>query len=53
MDYIKREDAINALHEYFAEFCKGKPIEYCYGFFDALAVIRSLTGQPARGASAE
>lgn len=46
-------EAIAALEEFYNKQCRGKPMEYVYGFFDAMAVIRSFTGQPPQGASAE
>lgn len=46
-------EAITALEQFYNKQCRGKSIEYVYGFMDAMAVIRSFTGQPGQGVSAE
>lgn len=33
---------ISALQEFYNEYGNGKPLDYIYGFFDALGVIRDL-----------
>jgi len=33
---------IKEMHEYFSKHGKTKPIEYAYGFFDAVAVLRMI-----------
>ncbi len=40
-------DTITALEKYFAEHGKAKSMEYAYGFFDALAVLRDLANNRA------
>ena len=35
-------DAIKALMDYYDEFCQDKPMEYTYGFMDALSVLREM-----------
>ena len=35
------EDIIKALEDFFAEYGRGRGMEYTYGFMDALAVIRA------------
>ena len=34
------EDIIKALEDFFAEYGRGRGMEYTYGFMDALAVVR-------------
>ena len=34
------EDLIKALEDFFAEYGRGRGMEYTYGFMDALAVVR-------------
>lgn len=36
------EIAVKALEEYYEEYGRGKPMEYTYGYMDALAVLRGL-----------
>lgn len=35
-------EAITALEQFYNKRCKGKSIEYVYGFMDALAVLREM-----------
>jgi len=37
---INLEDAINALFDYYREFSLDKPLDYTFGFFDAIGVLR-------------
>ena len=36
------DEIISALQEFYNEYGNGKPLDYIYGFFDALGVIRDL-----------
>jgi len=36
------EKIFREMHEYFANHGKAKPIEYAYGFFDCVAVLRMI-----------
>lgn len=36
------DEIISALQEFYKEYGNGKPLDYIYGFFDALGVIRDL-----------
>ena len=37
------EDIIKALEDFFAEYGRGRGMEYTFGFMDALAVVRELS----------
>ena len=39
---VSIERVINDLLKYYSENCKGKTMEYSYGFFDALGVLRDI-----------
>lgn len=39
---VSIEKVINQLMDYYAEYCKEKPMEYSYGFFDALGVLYNI-----------
>ena len=36
------EEAINALFEYYREYAKDKPLDYTFGFFDAIGTLRDF-----------
>ena len=38
----KIEILMSELYRFFMENGKDRPIEYCYGFFDAIGVIRDV-----------
>lgn len=48
MDKGKLEYAIKALEEFYAEHGESKTLDYAYGFFDAVAVIRELAEENIR-----
>jgi len=39
---LTTKDAITALLDYYGDHGKGKPMEYVYGFMDALSVLRDM-----------
>ena len=39
---VSIEQVISQLMEYYSEYCTGKPLEYSYGFFDALGVLHDM-----------
>ena len=41
--------ALRKLEEYYCEFGRNKDMQYTYGFFDAVAVIRELSESPLSG----
>ncbi len=41
--------ALQKLNEYYCEFGNDKDLQYTYGFFDAVAVIRELSDSPLSG----
>lgn len=42
---VNIDTVINDLLKYYSEHCNGKPIEYSYGFFDALGILRDIKAQ--------
>lgn len=34
---------IDVLTSYYQEYCKDRPLDYTYGYMDALAVIREMS----------
>jgi len=42
------EDAIEAMEKYYTEYGGEKTMDYSYGFFDALAVLRDMQKRTAR-----
>lgn len=41
--------ALQKMNEYYCEFGNDKDLQYTYGFFDAVAVIRELSELPLSG----
>ncbi len=41
--------ALQKMNEYYCEFGNDKDLQYTYGFFDAVAVIRELSDSPLSG----
>lgn len=41
--------ALQKMYDYYCEFGKDKDLQYTYGFFDAVAVIRELSELPLSG----
>lgn len=42
------KDAIKALMDFYAEHGKDRPMDYTYGYMDALAVLRELAEREAK-----
>ena len=41
------DEIISALMDFYNEYGNGKPLDYAFGFFDALGVIRDLASANA------
>ena len=39
---VNIEKLINQLMDFYSEYCGEKPLEYAYGFFDAVMVIQDM-----------
>jgi len=42
MKQITKEEIVAAMNKFYMEQSKDRPIEYTYGFFDAMGVLRDL-----------
>ncbi len=46
---MKIEDVLNALFAYYIEYGENKPLEYTYGYMDALSVIQEIINKHGFG----